>query len=215
MYDRFTSGGEDSLADHELLEMYLFGCIPRRNTNDIAHALINRFGSLDAVFDADIEALITVGGINRGSAVKIRLMSALSRRYYILKSNHKRDGLGREQIGEYLVNRFHMVSSECILLLCFTASMKLIGTRMIANGTVTSAQINIRKIAESALSCGASCIVLAHNHPGGKAEPSDFDITTTRMVKRALDLIDLPLVEHYIVSGKEYCTLLGYKDTGI
>ena len=215
MYDRFTSGGEDSLADHELLEMYLFGCIPRRNTNDIAHALINRFGSLDAVFDADIKALITVEGINRGSAVKIRLMSALSRRYYMLKSNHKRDGLSREQIGEYLVNRFHMVSSECILLLCFTGSMKLIGTRMIANGTVTSAQINIRKIAESALSCGASCIVLAHNHPSGKAEPSDFDITTTRMVKRALDLIDLPLVEHYIVSGKEYCTLLGYKDAGI
>ena len=209
MYERFANSKGSAFADHELLEMYLFGCIPRRNTNEIAHALIDRFGSLDAVFDADLESLMTVDGISKGSAVQLRLFSVLSRRYSLLKGERKNSSLSTKQIGRYLIDRFHMVRTECILLLCFDSSMRLICTSEICEGCVSSAEINVRRIAEVALSCSASFIALAHNHPSGGAEPSDFDVTTTRMVKRALDMIDLPLIEHFIVGGDDYCTLLG------
>lgn len=207
MYKRYLASSGEGFADHELLEMLLFGSIPRVNTNGTAHNLIDHFGSLDAVFDADIDSLIAVDGINTSSAIHIKLVSSLWRRYSQLKATDSSPVFNKKTIGEMLVNSYRMVSKERVLLLLFDSSARLIGIKTISEGASNSSEFNTRQIAEISLACGASYIALAHNHPGGRAEPSDADMTSTRLLKRALDMIDLTLIEHFIVSGDEYCTL--------
>ena len=208
MYQRYLLSSDEGFADHELLEMLLFGALPRVNTNGIAHDLISHFGSLDAVLDADINALLSVKGINNASAIHIKLVSSLWRRYSKLKAEKSSPVFDREVIGKMLVDTYRMVSVERVTLLLFDSSAKLISTKILSEGSVNSSDINIRRIAELSLACGASYIALAHNHPGGKADPSDTDMTSTRLVKRSLEMIDLPLIEHFIVAGDDDCTLL-------
>lgn len=208
MKQRFLTDGIDHFDAHNVLELLLFYSIPQRDTNEIAHALMERFGSLAAVFDAPFDELVSVPGIKEHSATLIKLIPALSRRYAVEK-NRTSDALSSiDKIGRYLVNRYVGINVETVFLLLLDNKFGLIECVKVHEGSVNSSAITLRRLVETALFKHASMAVLAHNHPGGVALPSSDDLFTTREVKRAFDLMEIKLLAHIIVAGDSYLDIL-------
>lgn len=206
--DRFLSEGLDSFEPHNVLELLLFYSIPQKDTNETAHMLINRFGSLSAVFDAPYDDLLTVPGISEHSATLIKLIPAISRRYAMEKNPKVTKLSSIEDIGKYLVARYLGVTEETVLLLLLDNKFGLIDCVKVHEGSVNSSAITMRKLIETALFKRASMVVLAHNHPSGVALPSSDDLFTTQQVKRAFDLVEIGMLAHIIVAGDTFTNIL-------
>ena len=206
--DRFLSEGLDSFEPHNVLELLLFYSIPQNDTNETAHMLINRFGSLSAVFDAPYDDLLTVPGISEHSATLIKLIPAISRRYAMEKNSKVTKLSSIEDIGKYLVARYLGVTEETVLLLLLDNKFGLIDCVKVHEGSVNSSAITMRKLIETALFKRASMVVLAHNHPSGVALPSSDDLFTTQQVKRAFDLVEIGMLAHIIVAGDTFTNIL-------
>lgn len=206
--DRFLSEGLDSFEPHNVLELLLFYSIPQKDTNETAHMLINRFGSLSAVFDAPYDDLLTVPGISEHSATLIKLIPAISRRYAMEKNSKVTKLSSIEDIGKYLVARYLGVTEETVLLLLLDNKFGLIDCVKVHEGSVNSSAITMRKLIEIALFKRASMVVLAHNHPSGVALPSSDDLFTTQQVKRAFDLVEIGMLAHIIVAGDTFTNIL-------
>ena len=206
--DRFLSEGLDSFEPHNVLELLLFYSIPQKDTNETAHMLINRFGSLSAVFDAPYDDLLTVPGISEHSATLIKLIPAISRRYAMEKNSKVTKLSSIEDIGKYLVARYLGVTEETVLLLLLDNKFGLIDCVKVHEGSVNSSAITMRKLIETALFKRASMVVLAHNHPSGVALPSSDDLFTTQQVKRAFDLVEIGMLALIIVAGDTFTNIL-------
>lgn len=204
---RFLNHGLDSFDDHNLLELLLFYALPRRDTNPIAHLLLNKFGSLSGVFDAPIEELCQVEGIGENSALLIKLIPQMGRRYSMSKSSFDNILDTSAKAGSYLLPRFYAERDEVVYMICMDAKYKIINTKLMFRGSVNSANISIRKIVENALMNNATRIVLAHNHVSGIAIPSREDIETTKRIKDALRAVDVTLVDHIVVSEDDFVSM--------
>ncbi len=205
--ERFFASSGEGMPDHELLEVLLFSVIGRKNTNPLAHELISSFGSLAGVFDAPIEELLKIEGIGEKTAYLIKELPIIWKRYELSKSERPLlDTL--ERIGGYVVPLFRDAVEEKVILLMLDSSKRLISSRLLAKGSASSGDINPRTVAEIALANKASSVLLAHNHPNGELLPSDSDISTTLLIRRAFALIDLVLCEHIIVAGENYYPIM-------
>lgn len=209
---RFLSEGLDSFEHHNVLELLLFYAIPRIDTNVVAHNLINEFGSISDVFDAPFEQLLKVSGVSENTATLISMVPQLSRVY--LENVHKSDDFldSSEKIGKFFVNKFIGHTQELVLLLCLDSSYGVIVVEEICKGTVSRANVSIRKVVDLVVRHNASAVVLAHNHPRGIAAASNEDIITTKYLLDALKLLDISLLDHIIVARGDYVSLseLGY-----
>lgn len=208
MKARFAKDGLDAFDEHQVLELLLFYCIPRRDTNEIAHNLINRFGSLSAVLDAPQKELEKVEGMGRNSALFLCLLKDLQRYYAIQKSKKEEILKDIEQCGRYLTAHFQGKKNECVYLLCLDAKCKVISCCELEEGNVNAASISIRKIVDMALTKKATSVVLAHNHPSGIALPSAEDIATTKRVAQALQLVDVVLIDHIVVADDDFVSMV-------
>ncbi len=205
---RFVREGLDAFEDHNALELLLFYAIPQRDTNELAHRLINEFGSLSGVFDASVEALMHVPGVGENTAVLIRLMSSLFAKYEQDKVKSGSLVLNTAKAaGEYFVSQFVGKTTEQLLAVCMTHKCRVVNTVVISEGTPDSTRINLRKIAEAAIQNGASNILLAHNHPAGVAAPSAADIDATRNIVLTLRSLGIRVDDHFIVSGKDWFSM--------
>lgn len=206
--ERFLQEGLDSFSDIQVLEFLLFYCIPRRDTNTIAHELLEHFGSLSQVMEAPVEELCRVDGIRENTAVFLHLVTQFGR-YYLTDRAAKIKVLPTlESCAEYMQPFFFGRSVETAYLLCLDAKCKVLCCRQIGEGTVNSTGISVRKIVEAALNANASSVVLAHNHPGGLAIPSGEDVQATRRVAEALRAVDVKLVDHIVVADDDYVSMV-------
>lgn len=204
--NRFLAEGIDSFEEHEVLELLLFFSIPRMDTNELAHALIRRFGSLAEVLDAPYEELLKVKGVSENTAVLLKLEPSLARAY--LESRRAGEMLdSSRKLGEFFVDRFVGRTKEIVFLLCLDSSLNVINCDIIAEGSISASTLDIRMIVEKVIRHSACRVVLAHNHPRGIAVPSNEDVITTRQVRRALALLGIELIDHIIVAGKEYYSM--------
>lgn len=206
--DRFRREGLDHFDEHQVLELLLFYCIPRKDTNPIAHALIQRFGSLSQVMEAPVEELEKVPGMGAGAATFLSLITAVGRYYLVNRTSQTEILRTIEQCGEYLVPFFYGKRNETVYLLCLDAKCKVLCCREVGEGSVNSANVSIRKIVEVALNANATTVILAHNHPSGLALPSAEDVQTTRQVAMALDAVEVTLADHIVVADDDYVSLV-------
>lgn len=205
---RFLTESLENFEPHNILELLLFYSIPQKDTNEIAHLLIERFGSLSGVFDASFEDLVRVPGIKEHSATLIKMIPELSRKY-MLEKNQKNEPLSdMDKIGNYLVHYYIGINIETVVLLLLDNKFNVIELVKIHEGSVNSSAITMRRLLETALFKRASMAVLAHNHPSGVAIPSSDDIFTTREVKRAFDLLEINLLGHIIVAGDSFVDIM-------
>ena len=205
---RFLETGLDSFTDVQALELLLFYAIPQKDTNPIAHALLDRFGSLSQVLDAPLEALKKVPGISDHSASLLRLVTELARFYQVDSAQRTEVLTSLDACGRYLVPRFFGRKVETVFLLCLDAKCKVLCCREIGEGSVNAASISVRKVVEAALSANATSVVLAHNHPSGLALPSPEDIQTTRRLAMALSAVEIHLADHIVVADGDYVSMV-------
>ncbi len=206
---RFLKNGLDSFEEHNALELLLFYAIPQKDTNPIAHELIRRFGSLAGVFDADISDLCKVNGISKHSASLLKLMPAMARRYYSEITSDPRqtyDSIGK--IAEYFISNFIGITVETVFAMFLDNRYGLLGFEKLHEGSVNSVNMSIRTLVESAMRYNAAMVVLAHNHPQGIPVASPEDITTTHSIQAALDILDIRMLEHLVVSGSRYTPII-------
>lgn len=207
MRKRFCEQGFDGMESHELLEMLLFYSVPRKDTNELAHRLINEFGSLSGVLEASVERLTAVDGVSYNSAVLIKMILPLYTRYNSERSKAKRFNRP-EDCGDYLVSYYIGVDNERVVVLCLDASCRILGIEAVCEGDADIAVLNSRKLMTAIMKYPTvSGIIIAHNHPGGVALPSKDDITATESVANTVRSIGVRLVDHIIVAGNEYVSL--------
>ncbi len=206
--NRFLNQGLDGFEPHNALELMLFYTLPRRDTNGIAHDLIDRFGSFSGVLDADYEELMTVNGVSSHTATFIKLLPDIFRYYQkdLDRSVHIFSGL--DSIGRYFIDQFIGINREVVFLLLLDSNNRLISCSMIHDGSVTSAGVNIRKLISESISKDASSIAIAHNHPGGIPLPSPDDISFTEDLARALSIMQIELVDHFVIAQNKYCACM-------
>ena len=203
---RFAETGLTGFQPHEVLEMLLFYGIPRRDTNPLAHELIRHFGSLSRVLSASQEELEQVPGLGESAASLLRLTSSLSRRIQLQQTSDTVLN-SVERCGAYFMELLRNEHRELLYQVCLDSKGKMLSTRCLASGGVSMAALSIRQVVENALLCGASGVVLAHNHPSGIALPSPEDQLTTQRVAIALKTMDIRLVDHIIVADGDFVSL--------
>lgn len=209
--DRFLKEGLDNFDELYVLELLLFYCIPRVDTNPIAHRLLQHFGSLTAVLDANPEELEKIEGMGKNASTFLSLVKQVSRYYLVKQSEQGKILKTIEQCGEYLVPYFLGREQETVFMLCLDAKCKVLCCRMVGEGSVNSANVPVRRVVEIALAANASSVVLAHNHPSGLAIPSAEDIQTTHRIANALQMVDVTLADHIVVSKDDYVSIVQSK----
>ena len=206
--DRFRREGLDNFDELYVLELLLYYCSPRVDTNPIAHRLLDHFGSLTAVLDADLDELEKVEGVGKNASTFLSLITQVGRYYQVKRSEPGEILRTTEQCGNYLVPYFFGREKETVFLLCLDAKCKVLCCKKVGEGSVNSASIPIRRVVEIALSANATSVVLAHNHPSGLAIPSADDILTTQRVAAALDAVEIFLSDHIVVSRDDYVSMV-------
>ncbi len=207
MKKRFSEHGLENFDDHSVLELLLFYALPRGDVNPIAHELMDRFGSLAAVFDAPADELSKVPGISANSALYIKLIPQVSRRYLMSRTSLEDILDSTEKAGRYLLPYFYAERDETVYMVCLDAKCKVLNCKLLFRGSVNSANVSIRKIVENALLYNSTSVILAHNHTSGIALPSQEDQQTTRRVESALSAVDIVLADHIIVADDDFVSL--------
>ena len=205
---RFLEEGLDRFTDIQVLELLLFYCIPRKDTNPIAHALLDHFGSLSQVLEAPVEELQKVEGVGENAATFLHLTTEVSRFYLVDRSSRITVLPTVDDCARYLMPFFFGRRNETVFLLCLDAKCKVLCCREVGEGSINSAGISVRRIVETALGVGATTVVLAHNHPSGVAVPSGDDIQTTRRLAAALSAVEISLADHIIVADDDCVSMV-------
>ena len=209
MRQRYLERGMDDFLDHEILEMILYNCYRRRNTNDIAHKLLDAFGSISAVFDAPIDRLIETG-ISESVAVTLKMYPDICRVYYDNRNNCRTKVIEFSDMSDYFIPKFIGRSEEVVYLLLTDKKRKELFSGVIATGTNCASDVPLRKIIDFALRYGAVNAVIAHNHPSGIALPSKEDLAATRLVFKTLASVGVRLIDHIIVGADDSANGLGF-----
>ncbi len=199
--ERFLQTGLRGFAPHEALELLLCYAIPRKDTNGIAHRLIDTFGSFERVLNADYEALKRVEGVGENSALLIKL-TLESCKYYLASQRDERfTAASTTKTAEFSATLFAGEVNEVSYLLCFDMRQRLINCTKLAEGSVNATEISVRRVVELAALHRAATVILVHNHPDGVAMPSAADISTTKRIFAALAEIGVTLDDHIIVGA--------------
>lgn len=209
MKTRYLEQGLDSLADHEALELLLYYAIPRADVNPLAHRLIDHFGSFHAVLEAEVSELTQVEGVGESTALLIKLIRELDRRYLIRKTESGgRPILDKtDAAGAFFLPYFHGLREEAVYAAFLDDDFRLLKCRKMFEGSVNFAPLSVRKLVEAAIREHATNLILAHNHPMGQAIPSVEDRETTQRLAAALAGVQLQLADHIIVAGEDYLSM--------
>ena len=208
MKGEFLARGLEGLPDHKVLELLLFFAIPQGDVNPLAHALIDRFGSLSGVFHATYEQLRAVKGVGENTASLILLIPALGGRYLQERADPKGICQTSWQFRELLEPEFFGARNERVFIVCLDGKMKLLAPpKLLGEGIADAAAVTTRKVMETALACNSSVVVLAHNHVSGLAIPSTEDIMTTRQLARSLHQVGILLYDHFIVADGDMVSM--------
>ena len=205
---RYLVNGLKGMPDHNVLELLLFYGIPYRDTNEIAHELINKFGSFSAVFEADPKDLMTVKGMTENAACLINLMLPVYKRYYKEVSSRKTTCFSTADIADYVRKLMLDTTDERVYALLFDNRRTLIGYRVIGEGDIVSCSSDFRKLAQAVLETKATGVMLAHNHPHGITVPSFEDVEATKEIYKLLRYLKVRLLNHIIVNESSHFSML-------
>ncbi len=206
--DRFRREGLDNFDELYVLELLLFYAIPQKDTNPLAHRLLDHFGSLSGVLGASADELEKVEGVGKNAATFLSLITQVCRYYQVKRTEPGEILRTIDQCGNYLMPHFIGRENETVFMLCLDAKCKVICCKMVGEGSVNSANIPIRRVVEMALAANATTVVLAHNHPSGLAIPSADDVQTTHRVAAALAAVEISLADHIVVSQNDFVSIV-------
>jgi DNA repair protein RadC len=202
--NRYLVSGAGALQEYEVLELLLFFAIPRKDLKPLAKRLIEKFGSLKGVLDAEPREIEAIPGAGRQSAVLIRLTKDLGALYLREKAMSSPQISSTKALLDYCMIAMGGLKDERFDVIHLDAQNRIIKTEVIQEGIVNQAVVYPRKILEKALRNKASAIILVHNHPSGRLTPSEADIRLTRTLQDTARVLDILVHDHIIVGGNRY-----------
>ena len=205
--ENVLKNGFEQLEDHKLLELLLFYSIPREDTNELAHRLLNEFHSLSGVIKASPKQLQKVIGVGDNTAVLLSSMGELCVR--VLKEGNikKTPYLNYEDLLNLIKSHYISESKERFLLVCLDSGFRLKLVEFISEGDSVSVDFDIKKLISKVLECDASVVVIAHNHPNGNSTPSGSDVDVTASISVMLRKMNISLFDHIIIGEDNHYSM--------
>lgn len=198
--ERFLKSGGESLADYEMLEMFLFLAHPRRDVKPMAKVLLKQFGNFANVIRAKPEELLATPGVGNTSVAALKIVQEAALRL-TREEIMNQSAIGSwQQLLDYLRASMSHEDKEHFRLLFLNRKNAIIADEMQQSGTVDHAPIYPREVVKRALDFGASAIIIVHNHPSGDSTPSKADIAMTKEVREACQKLGIELHDHVIVA---------------
>ena len=203
--ERFEKDGFSGFHDYEVLEFLLTFIFRQGDMKPLSKELLKTFGSFSKVMDASHEELEDVNGMGKASALSLVAFRQIMAFYF---QNHiiidKEQVTKMSGLVEMLRASIGYKANEVLFAIFLNAKNEVLATKELGEGTVSQASAFPRKIVEEALKQKATSIILAHNHPGGIAEPSEYDESITAEIQKALALLDITIQDHIILANNEY-----------
>jgi DNA repair protein RadC len=199
--ERLIALGPRALADAELLAILLRTGVKGQSAVDVARTLLARFGSVAGLLEADSEALAAMPGLGSAKSAQLQAALELSRRA-LREELAARDVLSSPRaVRDYLRLALAGRQHEVFVVLLLDAQHRVIHCEELFRGTLTQTSVYPREVVKCALRHNAAAVIFAHNHPSGVAEPSHADEILTRSLKSALGLVDVQVLDHFVVAG--------------
>ena len=206
MKKRFTEYGLSNFSAHEVIEMLLYFAQDRRDTNPIAHRLINEFGSIQNVLKADMHDLMSVNGIGEQSALLINFI----RQFIIYVNQNINEAVTLPNVtaaGLFCCNYFMQHTEEHFIVLILDTNRKIKKIVEISKGTENETAYYPRKVIEAVIKHKANAVMIAHNHTGNSVHPSAEDISVSKVIQKTLNAIDVPLIDHIVCCENLFTSL--------
>ena len=200
-------GFDQNTPPHKILEILLFYCVQRADTNPIAHELIAKYGSVAAVLDAPVQELAAFKGLSERSAVLLKLIMPIAQRYIYDKQEQKPTFKSLDGIGKYVLGRYLGETREKIAVMCLDAKGSMLDFALLGEGSLDSVGLSNRDLVKKALDSNATAVVLCHNHPNGIALPSESDVQLTKNAAQTLLGIGVQLIDHVMVADTDFVSM--------
>lgn len=207
-----TNGIGEGTSLHKIVEALMFYSIPRKDTNEIAHLLCEKFDSLSDLLEANPNELKEIDGVGDNTVALFKLIIATAKRYYAEKTSKKDKFDNMNEIYEYLRVKYLDLNKEMFGVMSFDSGGRFINFEFLSLGDVAAVGVSSRMVIERVISNKAASIILVHNHPGGNALPSEDDLRATKMIAEALNSINVYLADHLILCSDDYVSLAQSRD---
>jgi DNA repair protein RadC len=204
---RLLEGGDDALGDHEVIEYLLMIAIPRQDVKPQARMLIQRFGSLAGVLNADAPTLMGVPGIKEAAAAALKIVGISTRRLARQAVREEPVLSSWQALLDYLHIDMAHLNHERVRVLYLNTQNRLILDQVVSDGTLDESAIYTREIIAKAMAIGAAALILVHNHPSGSPEPSRADIQITQKIMEAGRLLGIVVHDHVIIGRQGHVSL--------
>ena len=210
--EKLLEMGVEALSDAELLAIFLRVGVTGKSAVDLARDLLTHFGSLNGVFIASLSELTQVNGIGLSKYAQLQAIFEMSRRA-LNEQMQKKDVLNSpQQVRNYLCLKLGHLTREVFVVLFLDAQNRVVTNEELFSGTLTQASVYPREVVKRALHHNAASVIFAHNHPSGIAQQSQADELLTQQLKQALALVDVRVLDHFIVAGN---TTLSFAERGL
>ncbi|MEA4816863.1 MAG: DNA repair protein RadC [Lachnospiraceae bacterium] len=209
MRERCIKDGAGVFEDHQLVEMLLYYSIPRKDTNEIAHNIISKCGSLSNIIYSNPKDLINKYSLTENQAILFNIIGEILKRCS-MESNAGKPTLSNNiEAGEYVYALLRYEKQECFYVICLDAKNRVINTSLISEGTANTAHVYPKSVVETVLRHNATNVIFAHNHPSGGLRPSFNDIDLTNELSKIMKFLDINVVDHIIVAENSYFSFAG------
>lgn len=210
--EKLLHRGPETLSDAELLAIFLRTGIRGKSAVDVARDLLLEFGGLRPLIEADAARLCQMKGLGAAKYAQIQAAIELGRRYLEAGLRETDVLTSPKSTRDYLLAQLRAYPHEVFACLFLNNRHHVISFDKMFNGTIDGASVYPREVVKRALGHNAAAVIFAHNHPSGIAEPSAADITLTRRLKTALELVDIRVLDHFVVGNN---TAVSFAERGL
>ena len=204
--------GAEALSDAELLAIFLRVGVTGKSAVDLARDLLTQFGSLNGIFAATEHELSQVHGIGTSKYVQLQAIFEMSRRALSEQLQQRDVFKSPQQVRDYLVLKLGSLTKEVFLVLFLDTQNRLLASEEMFSGSLKETSVYPREVVKRALHHNAASVIFAHNHPSGIAQQSQADELLTKQLKQALALVDVQVLDHFIVAGNN---TLSFSERGL
>jgi len=205
--EKLLEKGPAALSNAEILAIFLRTGRKGLSALGLARELLDKFGGLRQLIDADEKQFCQIKGLGMVKYAQIQAAIELGRRYLQAELEAGDTFTSPEQTREFLTLKLRPYPYEVFACLYLDNRHRLISFDELFRGTIDSAQVHAREVVRAAIKHNAAAVILSHNHPSGVAEPSQSDVNLTQELKKALQLIDVRVLDHLIIGSGEAISL--------
>ena len=210
--ERFLQGGLQGFHDYEVIELLLSLGTPRKDCKQPAKDALGKFGSLQAVLEADINELQEIDGIGPSNVFGLKLTQTVARRYLADRVIGQDIITSSEEVLDYLKHNLKDKKQEIFSVIYLNGRNEIIGMEDLFHGSLTSSAVYPREVIKKVIKQNAAVLIFVHNHPSGNTHPSNDDIKITKKLKEAVATIDVSVHDHLIIAGSDYYS---FADNGL